>query len=129
MSFLLVTSNLTLWNLSCHHKLTGLELVAELNITEVQRNLKELTQPILDWVDGNGCFSVSPGQHAHHIIGIRPCTKRMTPQDMVKIAKMLEQERIFIAVRCGAFRISPYTDTKSSDIKVLLEALDRYCVA
>lgn len=105
----------------------SLEQVVQLDVLRAQQELKVLTQPILDWASQND-FVLTPGPHAAHLIGIRPGLKStLTPQRMIDIANELQQEGIFIAVRCGAFRISPYVDTTESDIQRLLEALGRYC--
>jgi selenocysteine lyase/cysteine desulfurase len=106
---------------------TALEQVVQLNVSQVQDDLKRLTKPIINWALRNG-FALTPGPHAGHLIGIRPAIgNELTPSRMIRIASRLQSEGIFIAVRCGAFRISPYIDTDLSDIQRLLDALDRYC--
>jgi selenocysteine lyase/cysteine desulfurase len=105
----------------------ALEQVVQLNVSQAQDDLKHLTKPIINWALRNG-FALTPGPHAGHLIGIRPAPgNQLTPSQMIQIASQLQSERIFIAVRCGAFRISPYIDTDSSDIQRLLGALNRYC--
>jgi selenocysteine lyase/cysteine desulfurase len=106
---------------------TALELVVELHVPQLQDDLKQLTKPIIEWALSNG-FALTPGPHAGHLIGIRPAPgSQLTPSRMIQIANQLQSEGIYIAVRCGAFRISPYIDTDSSDIQRLLDALDRHC--
>lgn len=105
----------------------SLEQVVQLDVRQVQQQLKQLTQPILDWASNND-FVLTPGPHAAHLIGIRPGrNSKLTPGRMVQIANELQAEGIYIAVRCGAFRISPYIDTTEEDIQQLLEALERHC--
>jgi selenocysteine lyase/cysteine desulfurase len=106
---------------------TALELVVELDVPQVQDDLKQLTKPIIEWALANG-FVLTPGPHAGHLIGIRPAPgSQLTPSRMIQIANQLQSEGIYMAVRCGAFRISPYIDTDSSDIQRLLDALERHC--
>jgi len=105
---------------------TSLEQVIKFNVQQVQQQMKLLTQPILEWISENN-FVVTPGPHAGHLIGIRPGpSSKLTPQSMIQIANELQGEGIYIAVRCGAFRISPYIDTEEADIELLLKALGRY---
>ena len=106
---------------------SSLEQVVKLDVLQVQQEMKLLTKPILDWASEND-FCITPGPHAGHLVGIRPvCNSRLTPQRMIQIANELQGEGIYIAVRCGAFRISPYVDTEETDIQRLLDALGRYC--
>jgi len=53
------------------------------------------------------------------MIGLRPISKEMveylTSETMVEVAKRLKEKNIFLAVRCGAFRIAPYLDSTSKD--------------
>lgn len=105
----------------------SLEQVTQLNEVQVQEQMKRLTDPIVEWTVKND-FVMTPGPHAGHLVGIRPGpNSKLTPQRMVQIANDLQSEGIVIAVRCGAFRISPYIDTSESDIQQVLEALERHC--
>lgn len=104
----------------------GLSIATKVNLYNVQDELEELCRPILDWANKNG-FSYPPGHRAHHLIGIRPATKVLSPKEMIQICeKLAKHDGVFIAVRCGAFRISPYVDTKPRDIQNLLTCLDRH---
>lgn len=105
----------------------SLEQVVKLDVRQVQQELMQLTRPISDWAAQNN-FYLTPGPHAGHLIGIRPMRNSvLTPQRMIQIANDMQAEGVYIAVRCGAFRISPYIDTAATDIQRLLEALGRYC--
>jgi len=104
----------------------ALEEVVYLDLSRVQAYLKALMTPLLDWARSHD-FDLTPGSHAYHLVGIRP--KHLTPHQMVEIASRLEaEEQIYIAVRCGAFRISPYIDTEREDIDRLIHALSNMLV-
>ena len=97
--------------------------VSKLNVRDVQLQLKTLTSPLVDWATRHG-YGLTNGRRMHHLIGIRPW--HLSPGEMVTIVNQLEQEGIYIAVRCGAFRISPYLDNTPRDIDRLIEALERF---
>ena len=48
----------------------------------------------------------------------------MTPDRMVAIAKELSTRGVFVAVRCGVFRVSPYLENTNEDIQRLMDELD-----
>lgn len=98
----------------------ALEHVVALDRAELQKTLQEMMQPFLDWVRSSGKFTL-PAAHVYHLIGIHPVD--MTPDQMIGFCNRLQKENgIYIAVRCGSFRISPYSDNTTSDIAALLEA-------
>lgn len=100
----------------------SLEEIVTLDIDEAQQQLKALMSPFLQWASANG-YSL-PSSHAHHLVGIRPTTQIST-EKMIAIATRLESDHnIYIAVRCGAFRISPYLDCTSADMDRLVQALE-----
>lgn len=102
----------------------ALEEVVFLDINRAQEHLKMLMAPLIEWARSHDC-ELTLGPHAYHIVGIRP-PKHITPHQMVKIATQLQQEEgIYIAVRCGAFRVSPYIDNKEEDIEKLIDALSK----
>jgi selenocysteine lyase/cysteine desulfurase len=99
---------------------SSLEHVVTLDQTELQQTLRDLMQPLLKWVHLSGKFSL-PASHPNHLVGIRPVN--MTPDQMIGFCNRLQSEKgIYLAVRCGAFRISPYLDNTKSDIEALLAA-------
>ena len=100
---------------------TSLEEVVKLDMSSAQETLRGLTVRLLEWATANG-YTITPGPHASHIIGLRP--KDLTPQEMIAVAKALAQRRIFLAVRCGGFRVSPYITTTEGDIQRLITGLD-----
>ena len=46
---------------------------------------------------------------------------------MVQVANRLKEKQIFLAVRCGAFRLSPYLNSTSDDVDQLIVALEEEC--
>lgn len=98
----------------------SMEKVVALDIEKAQAQLKALVQPLLSWASNNG-YSISPGPHAFHLIGIRPLNR--TPEELLEMSRALLQKDIIIAVRCGVFRISPYLDNTEADIQALIAGL------
>jgi hypothetical protein len=97
-----------------------------INFQAAQDQLKQLMEPLLEWAATNG-FAQLRGPHVSHIIGLRPTiTNHVTPHQLLNIATSLKQEDgIYVAVRCGGFRISPYLDTTPADIELLMDAFTR----
>lgn len=98
----------------------ALDEVVSINIVEAQLHLKSLMGPLIDWAKSRG-YGLTRGPHAYHLVGIRPT--HLTPAQMIAIAMQLQQDSIYIAVRCGAFRVSPYLDTTKDEIAQLIESL------
>ena len=108
----------------------GLRIVNQINKSQAQKYLNTITDEILDEARKIG-FDVQPGPRAGHIIGLRPKSSDLrallTPAKMVDVANNLKQKGIYLAVRCGAFRIAPYLNTTSDDVKKLIEGLKVEC--
>ena len=108
----------------------GLRIVREINKGSAQEYLKLLTNRILAGGEEIG-FGVQPGPRVGHIIGLRPQSSELrsllTPERMVEVADSLKCKGVFLAVRCGAFRIAPYLDTTMEDVERLLQALKEEC--
>jgi selenocysteine lyase/cysteine desulfurase len=98
----------------------SMEKIALIDTQEAQEQLKALIQPLLSWASKNG-YTISPGSHASHLIGIRPSQR--TPEELLEMCRSLQQKGIIIAVRCGVFRISPYLTSTGADIQKLIEGL------
>jgi selenocysteine lyase/cysteine desulfurase len=101
----------------------SLEEVVKLDLSQVQIQLAELMEFLLEWAKRKG-FTLTPGSHASHLVGLRH--PNLTPKQMLDACSALQEEGIHIAVRCGAFRVSPYVDTTLGDIEMLIEALERH---
>lgn len=94
------------------------------DLNKAQEKLSSLIKPILDWALKNG-YKTSAGPRVSHILGLRPdVNKHMTPQQLLEIAAMLQKQGIYIAVRCGGLRISPYVTNNENEIEKFIEALD-----
>jgi selenocysteine lyase/cysteine desulfurase len=101
---------------------TSLEHVAVVDKQHLQSTLKDLMSPFLEWVRGSANFQL-PVAHDYHLFGVRPA--KMTPEKMIEICNRLEKEKkVFIVVRCGAFRIAPYLDNCNRDVEKLLTAFE-----
>lgn len=100
----------------------SLEEVCQIDVEHSQRHLKSLLAPLLEWSERHG-YSHSNDLRSHHLVGLRP--SNISTEEMISIAAKLEHQGIYIAVRCGAFRVSPYLDTTSREIDLLIEALDK----
>ena len=111
----------------------GLEDVVQLDRVAFQDQLKQLMQPLLEWAADEGLlvhqksiFTESGGstttqRSVYHLIGLRP--KNKSTAEMMEIARQLAAQNIFVAVRCGNFRISPYLDNTRQDVERLVNAL------
>jgi selenocysteine lyase/cysteine desulfurase len=108
----------------------GLRIVNAIQLDSAQSYLKRITDQILEGGKSIG-FDVQPGPRCSHIIGLRPKSPEfvqyLTPEMMVQVANKLKENNIFLAVRCGAFRISPYLKSTSDDVDQLIEALELEC--
>jgi selenocysteine lyase/cysteine desulfurase len=109
----------------------SLELVVQLELYQVQAQLGELMQPLLHWAVHHG-FTIpcrhenhsSSLDYANHLVGIRPL-RSMSVDELLSITQELQQNKgIYIAARCGGFRISPYLDNSKRDIERLVLALE-----
>jgi selenocysteine lyase/cysteine desulfurase len=99
----------------------SLEQVAKLDFVQVQEQLHRLMAPLIEWALSNG-YTMTSGDCAYHLFGIRP--SHLTTQQMIDLCSSLQQKGIYVAVRCGAFRVSPYIDNVESDIQRLISALE-----
>lgn len=102
----------------------AMEEVALLDLEEAQKQLKELIAPLLEWAENNS-YIVSPAPHASHLIGVRPLNR--TTKELLEMCDRLKKHGIYVAVRCGLFRISPYLSNTESDIKRLIQGLENVC--
>lgn len=105
----------------------ALRIVSKIDLDEAQRQLKSVTDVILIRGIALG-FSVQCGPRASHIIGLRPyrsdVCKILTPENMVQVKNELWNRGVYLAVRNGAFRISPWLNTTMADVEQLMIALE-----
>lgn len=102
----------------------SLEQVVRLDFKQVQERLRQLMTPLMTWALSNG-YTVNQGDCAYHLVGIRPSF--LTTQEMIAVCSELQKQNIYVAVRCGAFRVSPYIDNSDADIQRLINALPVGC--
>ena len=105
----------------------ALRIVSSFDLNASQSFMKRITDRILEKGQRLG-LGVQPGPRCGHIIGLRPISEEMvaylTPETMVEVANRLKEKNIFLAVRCGAFRIAPYLNSTSEDVDRLMEAME-----
>ena len=99
----------------------SLTSIQNLDVHQAQIDLQNLIQPLIDWAMNLG-WTLTPGPHASHILGLRPLT--LTSTQMLDICSGLQYDGIYIAVKCGAFRVSPYIDTTIDDIERLIAGFE-----
>lgn len=99
----------------------AMEEVALIDVNTAHRQLEELMTPLLKWAKQND-YSISPGPHAFHLIGIRPPNR--SNAELTTMCEGLKAKGVYVAVRCGGFRISPWLSTTRRDIQRLIEALE-----
>ena len=99
----------------------SLTSIKDLDVLQAQNDLRNLIQPLLDWAMNKG-WTLTPGPHAAHIIGLRPIS--LTSKQMLDICSGLQYDGIYIAVKCGAFRVSAYIDTTINDIERLIAGFE-----
>ena len=114
----------------------AMESVVQLgDLVQVQLQLRTLMEPLLQWaiqngftinkVDNNNNDDGDDHYHAYHIVGLIP--KEKTPEEMIIMVEKLAKERkIFLAVRCGGIRVSPYITTTPNDVQKLIDGLKEF---
>jgi selenocysteine lyase/cysteine desulfurase len=112
----------------------AMESVVQLgDLVQVQLQLKTLMEPLLQWAIQNG-FTINKVDsnnnnddhyHAYHIIGLIPNEK--APEEMIiMVEKLAKEKNIFLAVRCGGIRVSPYITTTPNDVQKLIDGLKEF---
>jgi len=109
----------------------ALEVVARYgDLNQIQAKILAINDKILKGAVEMG-FTTTPGPRAGHILGLRPGTDelkaKLTPDVMLDICERLQVKGIFISVRCGVFRISPYINTADDEVRQLLAGLAEEC--
>jgi selenocysteine lyase/cysteine desulfurase len=109
----------------------GLEQVTQQSLPDIQQKLVQVTNAVVSKAQPLGFVSV-PGPRGPHIVGLQPgpsLIQTLTPQVMLAMAERLAKNKgIYVAVRCGGFRISPYLDTTLHDVDRLIDALAQECL-
>ena len=99
----------------------SLRAVVSTDASKLQSTLKETVQPLLDWVETSEHFML-PSHHGYHLMGLR--SKILPTKMLIEICSRLQNEfGIYVIVRCGALRVSPYMDNTTEDIEAFVVAL------
>jgi kynureninase len=101
-------------------------VVARINLETCQEQLRKIVEPFLKWAATNqDKFQLPRPPHAYHLIGIQPTDEWLSIAQMLEIANKLQNDyKVFIAVRCGIFRISPYLDTTTQTMERFARTFD-----
>jgi len=99
----------------------ALEEVVLIDRVAAQETLKTLMTPLISWAESNG-YTIPSQPRAYHIVGIEP--PNCTIEELVNRATKLMEMNILIATRCGGLRVSPYLNTTTEEIQVLISALE-----
>lgn len=108
------------------------QVVERVNLDTCQTSLRTILDPLLKWVASNpDKFQLPQSSHVYHLIGIRPTDKWLSVEQMLEIAELLQTDyKIYIAVRCGLFRVSPYMNTTIPEmerfVRIFNEVVTRY---
>jgi selenocysteine lyase/cysteine desulfurase len=102
----------------------SLRTIVALDMVQLQEALKGIMQPLMDWVQTAEQFIV-PSEHGFHLLGLRPKKEKNIPTEQIleMCRRLLEDFGIYVTVRCGALRISPYIDNTQEDIEAFVMAL------
>ena len=100
----------------------SLEEVSILDVDETQARLRTLIQPLLDWAKGKDMWV--PPSHAYHLVGLKP--GNVSVEDMLTVCDQLQSDGIYVSVRNGVFRVSPYLTNVKEDIQRLIDGFEKY---
>jgi kynureninase len=102
------------------------QIGARVNLETCQEQLRMIVEPFLTWVATNQeKFLLPMSPHVYHLIGIRPTKEWLSIDQMLEVAKKLQDDyQVFIAVRCGVFRISPYLNTTADTMERFARTFD-----
>ncbi|KAL3924796.1 MAG: hypothetical protein SGILL_000825 [Bacillariaceae sp.] len=103
------------------------QVVKRVDLDKAQEEMREIVAPFLTWIANNqDKFMLPPGDHAFHLMGIRPTNQWLTVEQMLEIERTLANEqRVYLAVRCGAFRVAPYLDTTQHQMTRFIETFEK----
>jgi Aminotransferase class-V len=102
------------------------QLVERIELHKCQAQLQVIVGPLLRWIESNHQkFKLPQSSHVYHLMGIRPTDDWLSVTDMLEIAKRLQTEhKVYLAVRCGIFRISPYVNTTQEEMERFVQIFD-----
>ncbi len=97
----------------------ALDQIHEWRPEAVQLYCRNLIQPLLQYLEGNGFWVEENAYRANHLFGF------LLPQTLNKKILLLElqKRKVFVSVRGDAIRISPHVYNDAVDIEILIETL------
>jgi cysteine desulfurase / selenocysteine lyase len=96
----------------------SLTLLLQLGVDNIQRHLRRLHQPVLDWAAGAGVSIVSPvGDHASGMICV-------APENVGPAFRALKAAGIVCSLREGAIRLSPHAYTTTEEMERVVDILE-----
>jgi len=99
----------------------GLRIVTNLNLNQAQKQLFQITTYIIQHVQHLG-FYCRYTHRAGHTLGLRPtCTSTWTTEKLLELCQRFQERNIFVAIRHGAIRISPYLNTSQDEVDSLIQ--------
>ncbi len=94
-------------------------LLLELGISNIERHLRRLHQPVLAWAAKSGARIASPvGERGSGILCV-------APEDVVVAFRALKAARIVCSMREGAIRLSPHAYTTPEEMERVVEVLEQ----
>ena len=97
---------------------SALEQIVDWSAAEIQSSLRVLTDRIAERADAIG-FIVPPRERrVGHFIGLWP--QKPLPNDLID---RLKARGVYVSLRGGAIRVSPYLFNDTADIDTLFDAL------
>jgi selenocysteine lyase/cysteine desulfurase len=110
----------TFSNVMLYMTLKSLKEVISLDLSEAQITLQQIMLPLLKWATENKIWY--PSNHAYHLVGLKP--NNLSVEAMLEVSECLASQGIYISVRNGFFRISPYINNTKEDIVRLINAFE-----
>ena len=98
---------------------TALERITDWGPAEIQATLRALTDRIAERAEAVGLMVPPPTRRVGHFIGLWP--DKPLPDGLVN---NLKASGIYVSLRGGAIRVSPYLFNDASDVDALFDALE-----
>jgi len=105
-----------------HAMARALELITSLGVRNIQTHNHTLLDKLIGYLDGTGYYRIVSSLDKKH----RSSILSFTSDGAKKIYLKLRQEKIMCSFREGAIRVAVHLFNDESDIKKLIEVLDRF---
>ncbi len=99
----------------------SVEMLLEMDVTEVERYIHHLHQPLVDWIASQPDVQPVTPLEPHRRAGILS----FVPRDLGRAISALEDLGAVFGVRQGAIRLAPHFYNTREEIDRVVEALDR----